>query len=756
MGYFIDSFVRGGGESSPYELVNHVAATGGAWARTSQYPSGTAKITADGALYAGATTTHYVPAATDPPSANYRVRASIRWTTLIAQSVGVTARAQRASNTYLWAVFTTVSTTPKLQLQARVNNGASVILATYTFPGGAADIPLNVARELILTVDGSRATVSLDGVTLIDVTQSYVSGAGTGGILCAGSGSTASVGPHLLDYWIEEIPETATAVSLTGPATAVAGEATAYTLTMNGRKSTPVTVTPSDSGAGGTFAPAAVVLDNSSLSASVSYTPAAAQAGTTPGLTATDDGGLTDPAPLAVSVGGQRISLAGPASGPVGAASSAFTVSVAAAPSGAVTVTPSDSGGGGTFTPSSVALSAGTLSASFTYTPAGAVGARTITVANNGGLSNPAAAHSFTVLAAQALSLTAPKAYQVHQRNRYSETGGIPISGSYYGLAGERTVEARLGSGAWADIDVSSDGTFSGSLVAGQGQGTLEVRIKDATAVSASVAYVGVGEVILCIGQSNMSGRGTTNQALATTYAGTLKASCYTNAYAWAELSDPYDSAAGALDTVASDPTAAGSYAVLLAGLLMTRLGVPVALIPGALGGTAITRWAVPVDHRNRSTLYGSAVNRALSAGGVGLIVWHQGENDATAGTASATYAAALEAISDALHADLGVRLTACKIQLAGNYPPADTQQVNNGIQLAWDSGAVLEGPDLYTVGVDDGVHMMSDANLMEAAQRWALALRPQTEPVAASYRTLHPDGCLISVPPAGPLAFRV
>jgi len=51
---------------------------------------------------------------------------------------------------------------------------------------------------------------------------------------------------------------------------------------------------------------------------------------------------------------------------------------------------PDDSGAGGSFAPASVTISSGTPTATFAYTAASA-GSKTISVANNGGLSNPAA-----------------------------------------------------------------------------------------------------------------------------------------------------------------------------------------------------------------------------------------------------------------------------------------------------------------------------------------------------------------------------
>jgi hypothetical protein len=72
----------------------------------------------------------------------------------------------------------------------------------------------------------------------------------------------------------------------------------------------------------------------------------------------------------------------------VGVASSNFTAGANGTITGTVTVTPSDGGAGGTFSPTSVAISNATPTATFTYT-ASTTGARSISVTNNGGLSNP-------------------------------------------------------------------------------------------------------------------------------------------------------------------------------------------------------------------------------------------------------------------------------------------------------------------------------------------------------------------------------
>lgn len=78
---------------------------------------------------------------------------------------------------------------------------------------------------------------------------------------------------------------------------------------------------------------------------------------------------------------------AGSSSGTTGTASTNFTVGANGTITGTVIVTPSDAANGGTFTPTTVSISSGTPTATFTYTPA-STGAKTISVSNNGGLTN--------------------------------------------------------------------------------------------------------------------------------------------------------------------------------------------------------------------------------------------------------------------------------------------------------------------------------------------------------------------------------
>lgn len=93
------------------------------------------------------------------------------------------------------------------------------------------------------------------------------------------------------------------------------------------------------------------------------------------------------------------VTLSGPSSGVVNTPSTHFTVGANGPVGTTIVVTPSSSGGG-TFTPTTVTLTAGAPTATFTYTPT-TTGARTISVTNNQGLTNPASI-TFTATASSA------------------------------------------------------------------------------------------------------------------------------------------------------------------------------------------------------------------------------------------------------------------------------------------------------------------------------------------------------------------
>jgi hypothetical protein len=154
-----------------------------------------------------------------------------------------------------------------------------------------------------------------------------------------------------------------------------------------------VTIMPDDGGAGGTFTPVSVQLTTNSPAAAFTYTPATYTAAA---ISATNDSGLNDPAPLNFLAVADRYLLSGPTAGFFSEPSPPFTVQLPAGGtiSSPVTITPTDqpdaSPPAGAFTPFFVTLSNAAPAATFLYTAPGVAATRTIRATNNGGLINPA------------------------------------------------------------------------------------------------------------------------------------------------------------------------------------------------------------------------------------------------------------------------------------------------------------------------------------------------------------------------------
>lgn len=318
------------------------------------------------------------------------------------------------------------------------------------------------------------------------------------------------------------------------------------------------------------------------------------------------------------------------------------------------------------------------------------------------------------------LALSAPAQYRVFQRSGTS--GTIAITGTLTGAA--IAIEARHNGGAWATIAASASGAFSGNLTSqAQGHGTLEVRPLGWPDLVQSVADVGIGDVFIVAGQSNASGRGTSNQV----YAGSPAARLFGNDYAWKNLTDPTDSGIGQVDSI-SDDTAnnpGGSVWPLIATSYLTSQGIPVAFVPCAKGGTAIASWQPGVDHQDRTTLYGSMVYRALQTG-CKTVLWWQGERDAVLGTSQASYSSDLVSLANAINTDLGVKLMPCKLQTFTGASQAAQDLINAAIVAEWAVGNVLTGPDLsgLTTTPEDTFHLITNAKLLSAAALWWSALQ--------------------------------
>lgn len=328
--------------------------------------------------------------------------------------------------------------------------------------------------------------------------------------------------------------------------------------------------------------------------------------------------------------------------------------------------------------------------------------------------------------------ISTPRPYQVAQRDADDEAT-VTVSGTYVGTPASieyRTISlSPAGTQAtsnWATLIASPSGNaYSADITLTTGTYTLELRYSDDTDVTASV-LCGVGDNVVGFGQSNNSGRGDNNQTYDQTGTGVF-AGLFRNSNSWAELADPWDDITGQVDSVSKETaTPGGSIAPLIAQHAIYSQLHPFGFIPCAKGSTSITDWLPGADHRDRSTLYGSMIYRIELAGGAKVAIWWQGETDATAGMAEATYQGHLETIADALYTDVGIKMIPCLLQQISNGATTEEQQaIRDATEAAWVANAnIIAGPDLSDLTTDDDAHLQTDAKLALVAHRYWSVIR--------------------------------
>lgn len=317
---------------------------------------------------------------------------------------------------------------------------------------------------------------------------------------------------------------------------------------------------------------------------------------------------------------------------------------------------------------------------------------------------------------------------QVHNRSNVASVSD-DLTLIFSMLHATSDIEARWNGGAWVTVQASARGTYTTTLPNVSGQHTLDVRPVSYPNLMVTRSNIGIGDVFLCAGQSNMSGRGNNNQAWSHP---SLAAMMYANDYTWKTLSDPSDSDSGTKDAVTQESAltpAAGSVLPIIATEIMAVTNCPIAFIPTAKGSTTIANWSrnAVQPYQARNTLYGQSISRVWHAAGVRftqnacrLVLWWQGEGDTTSLTEE-QYRTALKTLANNYVADIGAKLMATRLQqtTAGMIETVNTAIVN----AASENTNVLVGADLSDISSDDDAHLKIDEKLQTAGTRMASAI---------------------------------
>lgn len=182
-----------------------------------------------------------------------------------------------------------------------------------------------------------------------------------------------------------------------------------------------------------------------------------------------------------------------------------------------------------------------------------------------------------------------------------------------------------------ADIDLQKEVfelTFSDIPCGGLYR--IETRLKrpqagDKRAVRGDcIHHIGVGDIYIITGQSNASGTGKGSAADGPEFGVHL----FANDEQWKIATHPLEDATATLHPITITSVFHGTSPWLAFGKrILNKTGVPIGLIPTALGGSLISMWVT--DEGEPGMLFENMLDMFTKVGGkVAGVLWHQGESD--------------------------------------------------------------------------------------------------------------------------------
>ncbi len=226
------------------------------------------------------------------------------------------------------------------------------------------------------------------------------------------------------------------------------------------------------------------------------------------------------------------------------------------------------------------------------------------------------------------------------------------------------------------------------------------------------VYHVGVGDIYVTAGQSNMAGYASDSAH----DPATLGVHVLTNRGIWSIASHPLHNG---VDSIFGQPeTACGvSPALSFARRLKEKLGIPIGILPAAVGGSGLDNWIAEKDGK---CFIGMEKRIRCAGGRFKGYLWMQGCYDANIPACAATYYERFQTMLDGWRKAFGEHpvLTVQLNRFAGgsmafnSTPPPPPPEKNKGWGLVRDAQrrAALEIPDVYVVpsldlAVCDGIH---------------------------------------------------
>ncbi len=251
----------------------------------------------------------------------------------------------------------------------------------------------------------------------------------------------------------------------------------------------------------------------------------------------------------------------------------------------------------------------------------------------------------------------------------------------------------------------------------------FEIRGKEESnsMLSGSVEPMGVGEVFVVAGQSYATN---CNDAVLAVLDPQQRVVAFDSiTQQWRVANDPQP---------VVDGSDGGSIWPPVGDVLVKELGVPVAFVNVAYGGTSSQQWMPNNSLHQRLVSMGQEIKR------IRAVLWQQGESDVIAKTSTQEYVSNISAIRQAATAVWGVDVP-WLLAKSTHHPtvyhdPVGEGQIRSGIDLLWAKPGFYPGPDTDAL---QGEHR-GDANSRRhfsaigqqcAAELWLTSIRNLLEP---------------------------
>lgn len=228
-----------------------------------------------------------------------------------------------------------------------------------------------------------------------------------------------------------------------------------------------------------------------------------------------------------------------------------------------------------------------------------------------------------------------------------------------------------------------------------------------------NVCHVGVGDIYIMTGQSNMSGYGRD----CSYDPPELGVHIYANDGSWKLATQPLNDSIDTVYPENAEHCSGASPALSFARNLKNRLGVPIGLVAASLGGSPLSYW----EPAQNGKLYLAMLRRLEVVGNIKGILWYQGCTDATDENEALaeTYYDRFCAMVGAWREKLG-RLPILTVQL-NRWPDkcaSDSKDRAWGLVIDAQRRAALCLPEVYVVpsydlAVVDGIHNSAGANVV-------------------------------------------